>query len=44
MAPRKNEIVEESYYTLILCCFFICRIKKKLVANNKNKNKNFIVQ
>ena len=24
MAPRKNEIVEESYYTLI----FICEIKK----------------
>jgi len=28
MAPRKNEIVEESYYTLILCCFLICEIKK----------------
>ena len=28
MAPRKNEIVEESYNTHILCCFFICEIKK----------------
>ena len=26
MAPRKNEIVDENYYTLILCCFFICEI------------------
>ena len=25
----KNEIVKESYNTLILCCFFICEIKKK---------------
>ena len=28
MAHRKNEIVEESYYTLIFCCFFICEIKR----------------
>ena len=28
MAPRKNEIVKESYNTLILCRFFICEIKK----------------
>jgi hypothetical protein len=28
MAPRKNEIVEGSYYTLSLCCFFICEKKK----------------
>ena len=33
MAPRKNEIVEGSYYTLSLCCFFIC--EKKKVTNNK---------
>jgi hypothetical protein len=25
---QKNEIVEENYYTLSLCCFFICEIKK----------------
>jgi hypothetical protein len=25
---QKNEIVEESYYTLIFCCFFIYEIKK----------------
>jgi hypothetical protein len=30
MAPRKNEIVEGSYYTLSLCCFFICEKKNKL--------------
>ena len=29
MTPRKkNEIVEESYYTLIFCSLFICEIKK----------------
>jgi len=28
MAHRKNEIVEEIYYTLSLCCFFIYEIKK----------------
>jgi hypothetical protein len=28
-SPRKNEIVKEIYYALILCCFFICEIKKK---------------
>ena len=27
MAPRKNEVVEESYYTLIFCCFFIYEMK-----------------
>ena len=36
MAPRKNEIVEESYYTLILWCFFICEIK-----NNNKKILNY---
>ena len=35
MASNKNAIVEESYCTLILCCFFICTIKQKLVTNNK---------
>jgi hypothetical protein len=28
MVPKKNDIVEEGYNTLILCCFFICEIKK----------------
>ena len=42
MAPRKNEIVEESYYTLILCCFFIYEIKKKLVTNNKKRLNSYI--
>ena len=35
MAPRKNEIVEESYYTLILCCFFIYEIKKTSYQKQK---------
>jgi hypothetical protein len=45
MAPRKNEIVKESYimyYTLILCWFFICEIKKKLVTNNKKLLNSYI--
>ena len=41
MAPRKNEIVEESYYTLILCCFFVCEIKKN---NNKKPLNSYDVQ
>jgi hypothetical protein len=35
MAHRKNEIVEKSYYTLILCCFFICEIKRLATKNKK---------
>ena len=42
MAPRKKEIVEEGYYTLIFCCFFICEIKKKLVTNNKKLLNSYI--
>ena len=42
MALRKNEIVEESNYTLILCCFFICEIKKKLTTNNKKILNSYI--
>jgi len=42
MAPRKIEIVKESYYTLILCCFFIYEIKKKLVTNNKKLLNSYI--
>ena len=34
MAPSTNEIVEESYYTVNLCCFFIYEIKQ-LVTNNE---------
>jgi hypothetical protein len=34
MAPRKNEIVEGSYYTLSLCCFFICEKKNQVTNNN----------
>jgi hypothetical protein len=41
MAPKKNEIVEESYYTLILYCFFICEIKK-IVTNNKKLLNSYI--
>jgi hypothetical protein len=41
MAPRKNEIVEESYYTLSLCGFFICEIKK-IVTNSKKLLNSYI--
>jgi hypothetical protein len=41
MAPRKNEIVAESYHTLILCCFFICEIKK-IATNNKKLLNSYI--
>jgi hypothetical protein len=41
MAARKNEIVRESYYTLILCCFFICEIKK-IVTNSKKLFNSYI--
>jgi predicted NACHT family NTPase len=41
MAPRKNEIVKESYHTLILCCFFICEIKK-ITTNNKKLLNSYI--
>ena len=43
MAARKNEIVRESYYTLILCCFFICEIKK-IVTNSKKLFNSYIWQ
>ena len=43
MAPWINETVEESYYTLILCCFFICEINK-LVTNNKKHLNSYICQ
>ena len=39
---QKNEIVEESYYTPSLCCFFIYEIKKKLVTNNKKLLNSYI--
>jgi hypothetical protein len=39
---QKNEIVEENYYTLSLCCFFICEIKKTLVTNNKKLLDSYI--
>ena len=41
MAARKNEIVEGSYYTLSLCCFFICE-EKKQVTNNKKLLNSYI--
>ena len=43
MAPRKNLIIEESYYTLILCCFVICEIKR-LVTKNKKLLNSYICQ
>ena len=39
---KKNEIVKESYNTLILCCFFIYEIKKKIVTNNKKRLNSYI--
>jgi hypothetical protein len=44
MAARKNLIVRESQYRLILCCFFICEIKKKLVTNIKKLLNSYIWQ
>jgi hypothetical protein len=41
MALRKNEIVQESYYTLSLCCFFICELQK-LATNNKKLLNSYI--
>ena len=38
---QKNEIVEENYYTLSLCCFFIYEIKK-LVTNNEKLLDSYI--
>jgi hypothetical protein len=43
MAARKNEIVRESYYRFMLCCFVFCEIKK-IVTNSKNLMNSYIWQ